>query len=311
MLKFHAPLVRLRGFHGAKRPPSFASHQSQQARAFFTEARNEAKLKDVQDKLSTQTDAFNRLAAYVENVIFVACGVPLSCDTTKLIEDPAAARLAAVSNAAAFVEFEKKLGERIDSLQFPPELLELIDRKIPAFLERDVDLQTAINDTYDAIHKGRQLAVAYQITARPDNGNDDHRAELIFDWGFDKRLNWTVNASGDYKDRKMGRDSRGGRIATEFQTRLTNPLTSTFSRFPLTLAFSGEAKWMTLMKPKYSAQAKFTIPVSAGIDLPVTYRWTSRHDATDTNDNEVRFGFSIDLGRLAKSLGTQVGGAAK
>lgn len=47
------------------------------------------------------------------------------------------------------------------------------------------------------------MSVSYTANIRDPKGNNDHRAELIFDYGLSSRLNCTFNASADYIDRKM------------------------------------------------------------------------------------------------------------
>jgi hypothetical protein len=131
-------------------------------------------------------------------------------------------------------------------------------------------------------------------------GNDDYRAELIYDLGVTDRVTWTINASADYKDRKNAIDSRGGRAATEFLGQLTAPELTQFGRTSITLSFSVEAKWMTAQRPQYTAQSKLSIPVAPGVDLPIVYRWANRRDLIDNESSEARMGLSVDVGRLAQ-----------
>jgi hypothetical protein len=173
----------------------------------------------------------------------------------------------------------------------------LIEGSIDAFAKE----RAALQSTYDEISKGMQMSVSYTADIRDPKGNNNHRAELIFDYGLSDRINWTFNASGDYTDRKMAADSKGGRAATEFQGDLTKS-NSAWGRTPIRLSFSGEAQWLTSQKPQYTFQAKLTIPLSPGVDLPIVYKYANRTALLNQTDSEARLGLSIDISRLAQAL---------
>ena len=195
---------------------------------------------------------------------------------------------------------EAKFPAFLQSLR--PETLNRVDQLIRSELPTFAGLQAAIETAYDAIHKGQQLALSGTASLRPDPGNDDYRMELIYDHGLSKNVTWTVNASGDYKDRKQNEDQRGGRIATEFLGTLNRSTEKLWGRSPATLSFSGEAKWHTKAKPIYTFQTKLTIPITTGIDLPVVYRYANRTPSTNTAGPEARVGLSVDIGRLTELL---------
>jgi hypothetical protein len=173
---------------------------------------------------------------------------------------------------------------------------DLIEAELPAF----VDLQSAVSAAYDAIHGGQQLALSATTSFRPAAGNDDYRVQLIYDHGLSSNITWTVNASGDYQDRKSGEDFRGGRIATEFLGTLNRSDEKIWSPSSFTLSFGAEAKWQSKAKPSYTFQARLSIPLITGIDLPIVYRYANRTPVTDTPDPEARLGLSVDVGRLTQ-----------
>jgi len=184
----------------------------------------------------------------------------------------------------------------------PAATLAQIDGLIEANLPALTRVRAAINDTYDQIKQGMQLAIATNYINRPDAGTNDLRASLIFDYGLSPRVNWTMNGSFDHRDRKMALDTKGGRFATEFLGRLTGYEDALWGRQPITLAFAGEGKWLTRQKPQYSVQAKLTIPISAGLDFPIVYRWAKRIDLVDKEGKELKMGLSVDLGSLSQLL---------
>jgi hypothetical protein len=179
--------------------------------------------------------------------------------------------------------------------------LKQIDELIDSLIEPQAALRRSLQNTYDQISKGMQFSIAYTANIRDAKGNNGHRAELIFDYGLSSRINWTFNASGDYTDRKAATDSRGGRVATEFQGNLTKS-DSAWGRTPLQLSFSGESQWLTQQKPQYTFQTKLSIPLVSGIDLPIVYRYANRTALLNQKDSEARLGLSIDISRLTKGI---------
>jgi len=174
---------------------------------------------------------------------------------------------------------------------------DLIESNIGVF----ADYKKKLDDTYDQISKSMQMSISYTADIRDAKGNNDHRAELIFDYGLSPRINWTVNASADYTDRKSAADSKGGRFATSFQGDLTKS-NSAWGKTPIRLTFSGEGKWQTSQKPQYTFESKLSIPLASGIDLPIVYRYANRIAQIDQTSSEARLGLSIDISRLAQTF---------
>lgn len=183
----------------------------------------------------------------------------------------------------------------------PPDTLKqiqiLIENSIDPFLNERKTLQ----EKYDQIRKGMQMSVSYTADIRGSLGNNNHRAELIFDYGVSDRINWTVNASADYTDRKPALDSRGGRFATSFEGDLTKS-SSPWGRSPIRVAFSGEGQWLTSQKAQYTFESKLSIPIIAGLDLPIVYRYANRIAQISQTDSEARLGLSVDISRLAQAF---------
>lgn len=182
-----------------------------------------------------------------------------------------------------------------------PPTMKRINTMIQNSLEAFSKEQMMLRDTYDQISKGRQLSFSYTANIRDAKGNNDHRGELIFDYGLSPRINWTINASADYTDRKSAADSKGGRFATSFQGDLTKP-NSAWGKTPIRLSFSGEGKWQTSQKPQYTFESKLSIPLASGIDLPIVYRYANRIAQIDQASSEARLGLSVDISRLAQAF---------
>ena len=179
-----------------------------------------------------------------------------------------------------------------------PELSRAIDALIQEALPAFLRYQSEVREAYDQIRNARQLAVSYQVVKRPGDGNNDHRAGVSFDYGLTNRITWTSNASFDYKDRKQLADSRGGRVATEFKGNLTPESNDPLGPAPVSIGLAAEAKWLDGLKPQYTLQAKCSIPLGGGINLPIVYRLANRQAQISQTDSEARLGLSVDLARL-------------
>jgi hypothetical protein len=253
---------------------------------------NLAALKNVQKAVSAAAVSSAALKQKIKELIFLALhptdsdahGAP---DPEKFLAfDQAALSDATLQNTINNLPSDTK-----------KQIQNLIENSMDAFSAE----RSTVRNTYDRISKGMQMSASYTADIRDAKGNNTHRGELIFDYGLSDRINWTVNASADYTDRKMAADSKGGRVATEFQGDLTksNPASS---RTPIRLSFSGEAQWLSRQKPQYTFQTKLTIPLTAGIDLPIVYKYANRVALINQTDSEARLGLSIDVSRLAQAF---------
>jgi len=60
-------------------------------------------------------------------------------------------------------------------------------------------------------------------------------------------------------------------------------------------------------KPQYTFQAKLSIPLIFGVDLPIVYQYANRAAQINQSNSEARLGLSIDLSRLAQAFKTAIG----
>jgi hypothetical protein len=152
----------------------------------------------------------------------------------------------------------------------------------------------------EQIQKARQLSIAYFTKLRQDEGTDEHRLELIFDWGLSERLNWTVNGSWDRKDRRKAdsKDSDSSRLATEFQAKLTGPGNQIWSATPVLISGSVDTSKESGADWLIRTQVKATVPVATGINIPVAYTYASRASEGVEAGSAFKFSLSIDPVRL-------------
>jgi hypothetical protein len=256
---------------------------------------NLARIKKVQDAVSIAAKASIVLKQQIKELIFAALSQPGDVDANGHPADASKFLSFFTSHLANDAVFQATL----DSLapETKKRLQSMIEGSIAAFSQE----QAAVQSQYDAISKARQLSISYTADIRDAKGNNDHRVEIIFDYGVSPRINWTVNASGDYTDRKSAFDSKGGRLATSFQGDLTKS-PSAWGKTPIRLTFSGEAKWQTDQKPQYTFESKLNIPIATGIDIPIAYRYANRIAQINQTDSEARLGLSVDISRLAQAF---------
>ncbi len=256
-------------------------------------AKNLNRLRDVQHAVSVAAKQSAFLKAQIKELIFKSLN-PNSL-TPEGRPDP-----------LAFIDFDRTHFSTDEAFASTYDTLDPETRKrIQALITDTIDTfsreRKALQDTYDAIRKGQQLSISYTADIRDAKGNNEHRVEMIFDYGLSPHINWTLNASGDYTDRKSALDSKGGRIATSFAGDLTKS-DSAWGKTPIRLSFSGEGRWQTAQRPQYTFESKLTIPLATGLDLPIVYRYANRIAQIDQTDSEARLGISVDLSRLAQAF---------
>jgi len=152
----------------------------------------------------------------------------------------------------------------------------------------------------DKIHKRPQIALTYLTKQRKENRPDEHSLGAVFDLGFAPRFTFTLNANFDYVDNKFTKDTKGGSAAAELQVQLTRDKLE--GRMPIFLSFSGDGSWMTDVTPSYRAQAKVSIPLLPGVEIPLSVTYASRTEFIKEADVRGKFGFTFDVARIAQAF---------
>jgi hypothetical protein len=263
------------------------------ARELYTKA-NLARIKQAQEANANAAKASAALKLQVKKLIFAALN-PAFVDANGEPSDLDSFAAFINDHLASDANFQTTLGSL--STETKKRIQTLIENSLATFSQE----RAVFQQKYDEISKAQQLSVSYTADIRDATGNNYHRVELIFDYGLSPRINWTVNASGDYTDRKTAPDSKGGRFATSFQGNLTRP-DSAWGKPPITLTFSGEGKWQTGQRPQYTFESKLTIPLVPGVELPLAYRYANRIAQINQTDSEARMGLSVDISRLAHAF---------
>ena len=180
------------------------------------------------------------------------------------------------------------------ALEKKPDAMQRVNQLLAALAEGRNVATEKITEVVEQIQRGRQLSVAYYTKVREDEGTDEHRAELIFDYGLSTRLNWTLNASVDRRDRKLQDDTTSGRFATEFQARLSSPGTQVWTARPVTLSGGAEITKDPDSDALIRAQAKLVVPITAGVEVPIAYSYANRDAEGITSGSQLKFSLAVD-----------------
>ncbi len=164
-----------------------------------------------------------------------------------------------------------------------------------------------VKERVSAIQNAPQLSISGEATlADSSTTPSDYRAQLAFETGVPKYFNFTANGSFDYMNsRKVGADTRGGRLAVDFQHLFASDKLEKSSRKPVSLDFSGEGDWFQSFNPSYVGQLKLTIPLVSGVDLPLSFSYASSANLLHEAHTVGKFGLTFDLSRIASALTKQ------
>jgi hypothetical protein len=176
------------------------------------------------------------------------------------------------------------------------EIDNIIARHLDVFVEfNDLALEKA-----EEIRSKPQIAISGLTKQRREMRPDEHMLEAIFTLGITSRWNFVANGSFNYVDNKLSEDSKGGRVALDLQIQLTRDKLE--GRTPIYLSFSGDGCWMTDATPAYRAQAKLSIPLFEGVEIPLSVSYASRTDLINEADVRGKFGFTFDIARIAQAF---------
>ena len=250
---------------------------------------NLAQIDGVEKQLASETLADIALKNRIQQLLFLAIHPDLAVGGVPN-EDPFKAFVLSALSEQTFPKTLAAAGA---------DALKRIDAEILARLDAFAALQQKIDDAYDHIRGALQVALVYTGTLRPESGYDRHRAELALDYGFTTRLNWTLNGSVDYLNKKSEKGLTSGRIATNFTGDVTRT-SDARRRLPVRLSFSGQVAWASAQPTSKEYQATLTVPLSDGIDLPIVYRFSNATSQT-AGGKEAKLGLTVDLGRLIQS----------
>jgi len=175
-----------------------------------------------------------------------------------------------------------------------------IDQIIMKYIRSFVVLDTTTKKAVQAIRTQSQFALAFTTTQRKNGRPDEYNGVLTFDKGMGNN-SISMNGSFIIKKNGLGQDSKGGQFAAAFHIPLQalKPLGYTD---PLLLSIEANATGMTKTAPIYKAQAKLTIPIMAGMEIPISVSVANRTEFVNEKEVKGKFGFTFDISKAMKAF---------
>lgn len=252
-----------------------------------TDSHNQAHLKAVSDALKLAAMNFGQTRREITDYIFQVLGPSFGLNPDKR-EDKESFLNGQLS--------DQSLSKTLALLK--EEHLAQIDRIVERHIDAEVALSDATTTAIESIRRAPQLAISFSSKIRPHQPIDEYRAELTWDYGLYRRMNWTANLSYDYRNvTQIGADVRGGRFAQQFEYQLTRE--QNLKREPIKVAISMDGKWQTRTSPVYQIHGKVTVPILTGVSLPLSVSWASRTNLINESFVKGNFGLTFDVAKLA------------
>lgn len=242
----------------------------------------------VSDALKETGVGFARITKLVENFLF---------DELK-----ASSKIASTTTPLQFTQ--DYLGQN-----FPKKLLPILTeaeiKRVDDIIADHIDPFVKFSDTtrsaIEQIRKQPQVSFEFLTTQRRQDRPDEYVAKLIAELGVAPRWNFTLNAAFAYKNNKLTKDSRGGMVAAALQYQLT-PENKLAGRMPWLFDVSYQGAGMTNATPMHVGQAKLTIPLWEGFELPLSVSLANRTEFIKEKDVRGHFGITFDVARLAQAF---------
>jgi hypothetical protein len=198
------------------------------------------------------------------------------------------------------------------SVDYRNKLKEAVGQKVlddlDAFVDKQLsdtkayeDLSDSTREALERIRRAPQLSFYFLTKQRPLGGDDDYTGEAIFDYGVANRINLTLNGNYQYKNSKViGGDTRSGKVSGQFRFQLTPE--KLVGRNPFYFFLSGDAETKSGRKSTYHVQAKVTVPILNGFDLPFSVTYGNQPELNKEKTIKGQLGFTIDMARILQAL---------
>lgn len=208
------------------------------------------------------------------------------------------------AGVVTLVDFETAVA---DTALFPNILASLtddekkaIDATIAKRLSAFVNLRMVTRNAVKTIRSRPQVALQFLTTQRKGIRPDEYSGLVSFDKGIGAN-SISVNGSLLFKNNRIGENSKGGKFSAALHVPLRGfrPLEY---KDPLLLSLEAIAAGATGETPMYKAQAKITIPLLPGFDLPISVSVANRSEFIKETEVKGRFGFTFDVSKALKAL---------
>lgn len=253
-----------------------------------TDSRNVSEIDKVQGALSAAGIDFSKIATEVEPILFAALTKRNALPTSVTSDDDF---LGALADSTKFPAIRDSLTD---------EEKKVIDQHILKYMKTFLTLDATTRNAVQKIRTRPQLALSFITTQRKGKRPDEYSGTLTFDKGMGNN-SITMNCSFIIKKSPGAQDSKGGQFAAAFHLPI-NGFKAFAYKDPLLLSVEANATGMTGVAPIYKAQAKLTIPLLAGMDIPISVSVANRTEFIKEKEVKGKFGFTFDLSKAMKAF---------
>jgi hypothetical protein len=209
---------------------------------------------------------------------------------------------------------EKDFGKFIDAMENPDSFRAIVNRlstqdekQIERIIGNSITSQIILMNMISRVVANVKQAPQFSalFTSRISKGSSPnlYRFGFVYDSGLIAHLNSTTNLSYDFLNAQQtgSRDRHIFRLVQQFQYAAlsTNNLPK---RTIITLTGSGEGDWGSNGAPVYRANAKLTPSPMAGVDLPLSFTYTSLIPSTRKSDVKFQAALAFDFSKIAHAL---------
>jgi hypothetical protein len=145
-----------------------------------------------------------------------------------------------------------------------------------------------------------RLAVEY-LTRSRDGAGDVQTVKALLEFGRPLQrgtLNFNANLAWE-STQASGEDQSGGTAAFALEWRGQDDLVGAR---PMRFAIGGDGKWVSNAEDQYRAQARLTVPIFAGVELPISVTWANRSELIDESEVRGQIGFTFDTAQILSLL---------
>lgn len=246
--------------------------------------------------VQTYLDATGNTATSDELTAWLATPLTASGDV-----DPAA-NSRADENLDAFTKYYFGGADSLTRFQnaLTPEDAAAIDAMVGGTIESFAAASRLAQQVIDEVQNIPQfafVATLKQPDATSAKPNDTFVTELVFDKGMWTRATFSANAAYEWTEK--GGDAQSDilwRFAAQLRYQLSSPLSGRSSF----LDFATEGKLKPGNDDIFKAQAKLTLPLGAGVAMPISVTYANREELIEESDVRGQIGFTVDFSKLTE-----------
>jgi hypothetical protein len=186
-------------------------------------------------------------------------------------------------------------------------------------------LRFAIDEAIERVRTAPQVAVNFN--ARLEEGDattNVYSAKLVWEWGPNERWSFIGNLGGEYDDRRQDKtatvdtdDGYGAVAALQFEYKIDRTVlnllrrkqpgvdtaeTIEMAQMPIRWITGAKGEWRSEVEDTYSVQTKLVIPITSGLELPISITYASSSELIEEDEIRGQVGFTLDTSKLLDLL---------